>query len=87
MERVEIVIKPDTKLVIKIDEFKGHQLINIRKCWKPADKNEFLPTKDGCTIPLSKLEEFKVAVAQLTTDRIVKSAVKKAADENDEAPF
>jgi len=52
----------DTQIRVALKDYKNSQYVDIRQWWKPEDKDEYLPTKNGITIPvkdtLDYLNEF-----------------------------
>jgi hypothetical protein len=47
----EVVKKDDTKIVINLQPYGNKDYVDIRENWKPEDKEDFVPTKKGFTLP------------------------------------
>lgn len=61
-----VITKNETEqVVVSRKSYKDKEYIDVRTFWKPNDKEEFIPTKKGASIPIEKAEK----VAQ----RILKS--------------
>ena len=56
MEKTIGEIKKTNTVVTKVrlTEFKGKQLIDIRDWFKPKNNNDYAPTKKGITLNISK---------------------------------
>lgn len=60
MERVEIGCIDKTKTcrtVIRITDFKGQKMIDIRDWFQPKGSAEFFPTKKGICLGIGKISE------------------------------
>jgi hypothetical protein len=54
----------DELLQVAITTFHGHQYVDIRRLWKPAGQDEFVPTKKGVALRPEQLEEVIEALEQ-----------------------
>ena len=73
MEKTIGEIKKTNTVVTKVrlTEFKGKQLIDIRDWFKPKNNNDYAPTKKGITLNISKAGEI-VTLLEQTEDELSK---------------
>jgi len=67
-----IAMKHDEKTSVRILEISGKKYVDIRKLWKPEDKQEYLPTKKGIVLSYDSLIAFEKMLT------IVKEGLKAA---------
>lgn len=62
----ELVAKFDKnmreQLRISVDTFKGKKLINMRVWFQHLDSGQWMPGKQGLTLPIEKYDALKTAV-------------------------
>ena len=48
----------NTLIMVSLNDYKGYKYIDCRQWWKPKDKEDFLPTKSGFTIPIKDTLDY-----------------------------
>ena len=48
----------NTLIMIVLNNYKGYEFLDIRQWWKPKDKEDFLPTKSGFTVPIKDTLDY-----------------------------
>ncbi len=61
-----IIEKSDTNAIrVGLNEYEGHEYVDIRLMFRNDNSDKWLPSKKGVTVPLTLLPEFRKAVASL----------------------
>jgi len=42
----------DQLIMISLNKWKEYEYLDLRQWWKPKDKEDFMPTKAGFTVPI-----------------------------------
>ena len=62
--------RDDTLLMISLNNYKGHQYMELRDWWLPKGEETYLPTKKGVTIPIAdSLESLTTVIEALIEAR------------------
>lgn len=54
----EIIKTNSVKTVIRLTDFKGRNLLDIRDHFKPKNSNNFCPTKKGICLDVDKVSDL-----------------------------
>jgi len=73
MDIGEIKKTDNVKTVIRLTEFKGRELLDIRDFFKPKNSTDFSPTKKGICLDIAKTTELinllEKAEAEITKEK------------------
>ena len=48
----------DQLIMISLNNYKGYEYLDLRQWWKPKDKEDYLPTKQGFTVPIKDTLDY-----------------------------
>ncbi len=48
----------DQLIMISLNNYKGYEYLDLRQWWKPKDQQDFLPTKQGFTVPIKDTLDY-----------------------------
>lgn len=54
----EVTKTNSVKTMVRLTEFKGHNLLDIRDYFKPRNSQSFTPTRKGIAIDVSKVSDI-----------------------------
>ena len=54
----EIVKTNSVKTMIRLTDFKGRNLLDVRDFFKPKNSNDFTPTKKGICLDVDKVSDL-----------------------------
>ena len=60
----EITKTANVKTIIRLTEFKGHELLDIRDHFKPRGSTTYSPTRKGIAIDKSKVSDIITLLEQ-----------------------
>jgi hypothetical protein len=55
---LKITRSESEQIIAQRSSYKDKEYLDIRVNWKPEDKDEFIPTKKGVSIPIEKAEKL-----------------------------
>ena len=74
MEKIlgEIEKTQSVKLMVRLTEFKGRNLLDIRDFFKPKNGIDYTPTKKGTTIDIGRIPELVTLLEQAEAEALKK---------------